>query len=129
MREIREIGLSHVPEDRYQWGAAKEGTVLDNGTMGHHKTKSRSGFLQGMVLRNMVSGFIQQFQIKAGSQDAKVKFLSGGNLQKLIVAREIAQKQPFLIAAEPTRGVDIGAMELIHEELLRKRDEQGVLFY
>ncbi|OAS20639.1 ABC transporter ATP-binding protein [Paenibacillus oryzisoli] len=127
VREIREIGLSHVPEDRYQWGAAKEGTVLDNGTMGHHKTKSRSGLLNGKELRNMVSGFIQQFQIKAGSQDAKVKFLSGGNLQKLIVARELAQGQPFLIAAEPTRGVDIGAMELIHEELLRKRDDQGAI--
>lgn len=127
VREIRDIGLSHVPEDRYQWGAAKEGTVLENGTMGHHRTKSRTGFLQGKELRNMVSGFIQQFQIKAGSQEAKVKFLSGGNLQKLIVAREIAQHQPFLIAAEPTRGVDIGAMELIHEELLRKRDEQGAI--
>ncbi|MDU0202357.1 MULTISPECIES: ABC transporter ATP-binding protein [Paenibacillus] len=127
VREIRDIGLSHVPEDRYQWGAAKEGTVLENGTMGHHRTRSRKGFLQGKELRKMVDGFIQQFQIKAGSQDAKVKYLSGGNLQKLIVAREIAQKQPFLIAAEPTRGVDIGAMELIHEELLRKRDEQGAI--
>ncbi|BFT73565.1 ABC transporter ATP-binding protein [Paenibacillus sp. P36] len=127
VREIRDIGLSHVPEDRYQWGAAKEGTVLENGTMGHHRTTSRKGFLQGKELRQMVGGFIQQFQIKAGSQDAKVKYLSGGNLQKLIVAREIAQKQPFLIAAEPTRGVDIGAMELIHEELLRKRDEQGAI--
>ncbi|NQX71791.1 ABC transporter ATP-binding protein [Paenibacillus alba] len=127
VREIREIGLSHVPEDRYQWGAAKEGTVLDNGTMGHHKTRSRSGFLQGKELRHMVDRFIQQFQIKAGSQETKVKYLSGGNLQKLIVAREIAQNQPFLIAAEPTRGVDIGAMEFIHEELLRKRDEQGAI--
>ncbi|MZQ82070.1 ATP-binding cassette domain-containing protein [Paenibacillus sp. 5J-6] len=127
VREIRDIGLSHVPEDRYQWGAAKEGTVLENGTMGHHRTLSRKGFLQGTELRQMVGGFIQQFQIKAGSQDAKVKYLSGGNLQKLIVAREIAQKQPFLIAAEPTRGVDIGAMELIHEELLRKRNEQGAI--
>jgi ABC-type uncharacterized transport system ATPase subunit len=127
VREIRDIGLSHVPEDRYQWGAAKEGTVLENGTMGHHRTLSRKGFLKGTELRQMVGGFIQQFQIKAGSQDAKVKYLSGGNLQKLIVAREIAQKQPFLIAAEPTRGVDIGAMELIHEELLRKRNEQGAI--
>jgi ABC-type uncharacterized transport system ATPase subunit len=75
----------------------------------------------------MVDGFIQQFQIKTGSQDTKVKFLSGGNLQKLIVAREIAQKQPFLIAAEPTRGVDVGAMEVIHDELLKKRDEQGAI--
>lgn len=127
VREIRESGLSHIPEDRYQWGAAKEGSVLENGIMGHHRTHRRSGFLQGKSLRNMVDGFIQQFQIKTGSQETKVKFLSGGNLQKLIVAREIAQKQPFLIAAEPTRGVDVGAMEVIHDELLKKRDEQGAI--
>ncbi|NEW04993.1 ABC transporter ATP-binding protein [Paenibacillus sp. SYP-B3998] len=127
VREIRDVGLSHIPEDRYQWGAAKEGTVLENGTMGHHRTNSRKGILKGKSLRNMVDGFIQQFQIKAGSQDTKVKYLSGGNLQKLIVAREMAQNQPFLIAAEPTRGVDIGAMELIHDELLKKRSEQGAI--
>ncbi|TXK74699.1 ABC transporter ATP-binding protein [Paenibacillus sp. N3.4] len=127
VREIRKGGLSHIPEDRYQWGAAKEGTVLDNGTMGHQETHCRFGFLQGKALRKMVDGFIQQFQIKAGSQDTQVKFLSGGNLQKLIVAREIAQNQPLLIAAEPTRGVDIGAMELIHDQLLKKRDEQGAI--
>ncbi|MDD9268828.1 ABC transporter ATP-binding protein [Paenibacillus sp. GCM10023248] len=127
VREIREIGLSHVPEDRYQWGAAKEGTVLENGTMGHHRKQARTGLLAGKQLREMVDGFIRQFQIKTGSQETKAKFLSGGNLQKLIVAREIAQKQPFLIAAEPTRGVDIGAMEIIHQELLRKRDEGGAI--
>ncbi|MFC5450394.1 ABC transporter ATP-binding protein [Paenibacillus aestuarii] len=127
VREIRESGLSHIPEDRYQWGAAKEGTVLENGTMGHHRTNRRYGLLQGKTLRTMVAQFIQQFEIKAGSQETKVKFLSGGNLQKLIVAREIAQNKPFLIAAEPTRGVDIGAMELIHDELLKKRDEQGAI--
>jgi len=127
VREIRESGLSHIPEDRYQWGAAKEGTVLENGTMGHHRTNRRYGLLQGKALRAMVDRFIQQFEIKARSQETKVKFLSGGNVQKLIVAREIAQNKPFLIAAEPTRGVDIGAMELIHDELLKKRDEQGAI--
>ncbi|MFD0693061.1 ABC transporter ATP-binding protein [Paenibacillus sp. GCM10027628] len=127
VREVRDTGLSHIPEDRYQWGAAKEGTVLENGTMGHHRTYRRGGLLQGKALRSMVSRFIEQFQIKAGSQETKAKYLSGGNLQKLIVAREIAQNRPFLIAAEPTRGVDIGAMELIHEELLKKRDEQGAI--
>ncbi|MEW9701415.1 ABC transporter ATP-binding protein [Paenibacillus sp. SI8] len=127
VREIRDSGLSHIPEDRYQWGAAKEGTVLENGTMGHHRFYRRGGVLKGQSLRTLVGGFIRQFQIKAGSQESKVKFLSGGNLQKLIVAREIAQNQPLLIAAEPTRGVDIGAMELIHDEILKKRDAQGAI--
>jgi ABC-type uncharacterized transport system ATPase subunit len=127
VREIRDRGLSHIPEDRYQWGAAKEGTVLENGAMGHHRRNSRYGLLQGRSLRNKISQWISQFQIKAGSQEVKTKFLSGGNLQKLIVAREMAQNEPFLIAAEPTRGVDVGAMELIHEQLMKKRDAQGAI--
>jgi ABC-type uncharacterized transport system ATPase subunit len=127
VREIRAMGLSHIPEDRYQWGAAKEGTVLENGTMGYHRKYQYHGFLLGRSLRKMVTRWMSQFQIKAGSLDSNVKFLSGGNLQKLIVAREIGQNEPFLIAAEPTRGVDIGAMELIHEELMKKRDAQGAI--
>lgn len=125
--EVRAMGLAHIPEDRYQLGAAKEGTVYENGIMGHHRKMSRYGLLQGKSLRNRISGWINQFQIKAGSQEVKVKFLSGGNLQKLIVAREMDRNEPFLIAAEPTRGVDIGAMELIHSELLKKRDGQGAI--
>ncbi|QGQ95605.1 ABC transporter ATP-binding protein [Paenibacillus psychroresistens] len=127
VREVRDLGLAHIPEDRYQLGAAKEGTVLENGIMGYHRKSSRYGLLQGKLLRDKVSRWIKQFQIKAGAQSVKVKFLSGGNLQKLIVAREIDRNEPFLIAAEPTRGVDIGAMELIHAELLKKRDQQGAI--
>src|SRR5690606_5970892 len=62
-----------------------------------------------------------------GSLHTKAQYLSGGNLQKLIVAREIAQQTPFLIAAEPTRGVDVGAMEIIHGELLKRRDEGAAI--
>ncbi|MEK8128174.1 ABC transporter ATP-binding protein [Paenibacillus filicis] len=124
---VRGLGLAHIPEDRYQWGAAKDGTVLENGIMGHHRSSARFGLLAGRKLRTMVAGWISQFQIKAGSQEQKAKVLSGGNLQKLIVARELEGSEPFLIAAEPTRGVDIGAMELIHEELLRKRSERGAI--
>jgi general nucleoside transport system ATP-binding protein len=124
---VRKLGLAHIPEDRYQWGAAKDGSVLENGMMGHHRASARYGLLAGGKLRSMVGRWIGQFQIKAGSQAAKAKVLSGGNLQKLIVARELEGSEPFLIAAEPTRGVDIGAMELIHEELLRKRGERGAI--
>ncbi|WP_159881795.1 ABC transporter ATP-binding protein [Paenibacillus puerhi] len=124
---VRSLGLAHIPEDRYQWGAAKAATVLENGMMGHHRASARYGLLAGRKLRAMVGDWIRRFQIKAGSLDAKAGVLSGGNLQKLIVARELAGSEPFLIAAEPTRGVDIGAMELIHEELLRKRSERGAI--
>lgn len=125
--KLRERGLAHIPEDRYQWGVAKDATVTENGLMGHTGTHQKYGILRGSSIREMVAEWVQRFGIKTGSLSTKAQFLSGGNLQKLIVARELAQKTPFLIAAEPTRGVDVGAMEIIHGELLKKRDERGAI--
>ncbi|NIK74931.1 simple sugar transport system ATP-binding protein [Paenibacillus castaneae] len=124
---IRQIGLAHIPEDRYQWGVAKDATVTENGLMGHTGKHQKYGVLGGQGIRQMVSEWVERFGIKTGSLSTKAQYLSGGNLQKLIVARELAQKTPFLIAAEPTRGVDVGAMEIIHGELLKKRDEGGAI--
>ncbi|MCM3784649.1 ABC transporter ATP-binding protein [Neobacillus mesonae] len=128
VRDIRELGMAHIPEDRYMWGAAKDATVLDNGLMGHQKSYQRKGIIASSRVRRMVEGWIKHFGIKTGSTETKAQFLSGGNLQKLIAAREFAHEAPFLIAAEPTRGVDIGAMETIHKELLNQRDKgAGIL--
>lgn len=120
VRAIREQGMAHIPEDRYMWGASREATVLDNGLMGHQHQYRKGGLIQRHKLRKVVSGWVERFAIKTGSLDTQAQFLSGGNLQKLIAAREFAQNKPFLIAAEPTRGVDVGAMETIHGELLAK---------
>lgn len=121
-RKIRERGLAHIPEDRYVWGANREATVMDTGIMGHQRRLQQGGFLKLKDIRTLVSGWVNKFSIKTGSLDTTTQYLSGGNLQKLIVARELEQGTPFLIAAEPTRGVDIGAMETIHSELLKRRD-------
>ncbi|MCR8655784.1 ABC transporter ATP-binding protein [Paenibacillus endoradicis] len=128
VKQIRESGLAHIPEDRYLWGVSKDATVSDNGIMGHLDSTSKYGVLQGKLIRDLVSEWVQRFGIKTGSLSTKAQYLSGGNLQKLIVARELAKQTPFLIAAEPTRGVDVGAMEIIHGELLKRRDEKaGIL--
>ncbi|MFE0558599.1 ABC transporter ATP-binding protein [Paenibacillus sp. NPDC058910] len=127
-RAIREHGLAHIPEDRYVWGANRTATVMDTGLMGHHRRLQNGGFLNLKDIRSLVSGWVQKFSIKTGSLETSTQYLSGGNLQKLIVARELEQGTPFLIAAEPTRGVDIGAMETIHGELLKRREEgTGIL--
>jgi ABC-type uncharacterized transport system ATPase subunit len=126
-REMRAAGLAHIPEDRYIWGANKLATVAETGVMGHQRRLQRFGLLRGRAIHALVSDWIKKYSIKAGSLDNQTQNLSGGNLQKLIVARELAQETPFLIAAEPTRGVDIGAMETIHEELLRKRAGGGAI--
>jgi len=125
--QFRASGLAHIPEDRYMWGSAKEETVIDNGIMGHLSTFSRKGFLRKGLIRSTVSQWVSAFNVKTASLDTKTKHLSGGNMQKLIVAREMAHGTSFVIAAEPTRGVDIGAMETIHDALLKRRDERGAI--
>ncbi|MFS0727124.1 ABC transporter ATP-binding protein [Paenibacillus sp. 1P07SE] len=127
VRKIRERGLAHIPEDRYQWGVSKEATVAENGLMGHTDKYQQYGVVRRGKVREMVRSWVERFSIKTGSLDTKAQHLSGGNLQKLIVARELEHRSPFLIAAEPTRGVDVGAMEVIHGELLKRRDEGGAI--
>ena len=126
-RDMRRHGLAHIPEDRYRWGSAKEESVADNAAMGHTDSAKRSGFLPRGRIRRMAEAWIAGFKIKAESPVAKAGSLSGGNLQKLIAARELAHGSPLVIAAEPTRGVDIGAMEFIHGELLKRRGEGGAI--
>lgn len=122
--QIRQTGLSHIPEDRYYWGAAKEATVMESALMGHQRKPAhqRKGLLRRKTIRQTVGDWVKQLEIKTKSIDEESKNLSGGNMQKVIVAREIAHGTPFLLAAEPTRGVDIGAMELIHQQIIEKRN-------
>jgi len=129
VRDIRRHGLAHIPEDRYLWGSAKEESLADNAAMGHTDRLKRSGFgfLPLGRIRKLAESWIAGYKIKAGSPMAKAGSLSGGNLQKLIAARELAHGSPLVIAAEPTRGVDIGAMEIIHGELLKRRDEGSAI--
>lgn len=126
-REIRNAGLAHIPEDRYQWGTAKEQSVQENGLMGFQRKHQRYGVIDKKRVASIVSSWVEKFRVKTPSIHIKAQYLSGGNLQKLIVARELAQETPFLIAAEPTRGVDIGAMEFIHDQLLQRRKDGGAI--
>jgi len=126
----RNEGLAHIPEDRFLWGAAKDATIEETGVMGyyHKKAFNKYTFILKNSFREVVKTWIDRFEIKAKSVDDKSGNLSGGNLQKLIVARELGFETDFLIAAEPTRGVDIGAMEYIHEAILEKRNRgDGIL--
>ena len=98
---------------------------------GHFLVISRTSFIEhslAKTTRAFAQRLIKDYGVKAESLSQKAGELSGGNMQKLIVAREIEQHSPLLIAAEPTRGVDIGAMEYIHKHLINKRNHgEGVL--
>lgn len=127
---IRKHGLSHVPEDRYYWGSAREATLEENALMGFEDDDrfNRNGVLQEKAIRSFARDLIQTYAVKSDSSGQKMRELSGGNAQKLIVARELASDAGVLVISEPTRGIDIGASEFIHNRILEKRDNgHGIL--
>lgn len=121
--EIRRAGCTCIPEDRYLWGCAKKATLTETAIMAHqHKPQlSGRGLLNDKNARKFAAKLLADYDVRNSGLNQRAGELSGGNLQKLIVAREMEHHSPLLIAAEPTRGVDIGAMEFIHSQLLEKR--------
>ena len=124
-REIRECGLACIPEDRYLWGSAREATLAENGIMYIHNKQplSKNGWLNKKKVESFIEETFEKFDVRYGSSSQKMSELSGGNAQKVVLAREVVQKTPFLIAAEPTRGLDIGAIEYVHQALIKKKEE------
>lgn len=130
VREIRESGCSHIPEDRYAFGCAAKADLEETAIMGyeHRPAFSRRGILDKKQNRRFALELLKKYGVKYDSVRNRAGALSGGNIQKLIVAREIEHQSKFLIAAEPTRGVDIGAQEFIHDRLVEKRNRgDGIL--
>jgi general nucleoside transport system ATP-binding protein len=125
----RRQGLAYVPEDRHGVGTTHHGTVSENLLLGHHREEgiARRGWFVLDEIQRRGQSLIERFGIKTPSVSARVSTLSGGNLQKLVVARELAYEAPLLIAEQPTRGVDIGAIQFIHRQLLDVRDAGGAV--
>ena len=123
--EIREMGLSHVPEDRLSTGVDKAASVADNLITGRHKEKrfNRFGFHQR---RSTIDRYAQElykkFDIRGAGIHIPVGSMSGGNMQKVVVAREFTFDSPALVISQPTRGVDIGAMEFFHTRIIERRN-------
>lgn len=129
VREVREAGLAHISEDRYVWGSAPEGTLEENALMARQDEApfSSRGVIRPKAIRDYAVKLIQGFNVKASSTTQRMRELSGGNAQKLIVAREMSLDTPVLICCEPTRGIDIGAMEAIHARMLQRREEGAAI--
>jgi len=117
-------GLSYIAEDRARTATAASASATDNLAMGFHRRPplARRGLLQPTALREWARHLIDRFDVKIASVDTAVGTLSGGNLQKVVTARELAHNAPVLIAEQPTRGVDVGAIAFIHGELLKERE-------
>jgi general nucleoside transport system ATP-binding protein len=123
--KVIERGLSYIPEERMRDGMIKEFTVAENLILREHGQKpyARAGFFDFRAISQRSKELIQSFNVKTPSQETPVKNLSGGNIQKLLLARELSRNPRVVIASQPTRGLDIGATEYVHSRLLEQRSE------
>ncbi|HFI0463639.1 TPA: ABC transporter ATP-binding protein [Streptococcus suis] len=126
----RQLGMKHIPEDRLTYGVMLEGSIEDNVLANVYDQPEfrRFGLLNPKRLRDYAKDRIRDFQVKTDSLETPIKMLSGGNMQKVVAAREMSGDFDILIADQPTRGIDIGTAAFIHEQLLTLRDQGcGVL--
>ena len=125
VRERGDAGLSHIPEDRHRRGLVLEYPVSDNLIFGqqHHFSRGVLGQLDRHAVAEHARARIAQYDIRPADAALPARALSGGNQQKVVIAREMGRPFVALLAAQPTRGVDVGAIEFIHAELRRARDE------
>ena len=124
LQERMQAGQAYIPEERMRDGAIREFSVEENVFLHEHAAPqfTRGIFLSLQKMAAHAQSLVNEFAVKTPSLDTPIKNLSGGNIQKLIMARELSRHPRILIAAQPTRGVDIGATEYIHKRLLEQRE-------
>lgn len=126
----RNAGLSYIPEDRMIDGCAATASIQDNMISTTYQNDSMSGkfFLKGKQIKKSALELIDRFSVKTNSEKEKVGALSGGNIQKVVVAREWSTDPKLMIAEQPTRGIDVGSANYIHKELIEMRNNgKGIL--
>lgn len=129
-RKVMDHKVSTIPQDRQKRGLVLDFTVYENMVLENfiHEPFSKKGILQKDAIVNYAKDLIKKFDIRPTDETAKAKALSGGNQQKVIIAREITNDPDVLIATQPTRGLDVGAIEYVHKALVKQRDaNKGVL--
>ncbi len=124
-RKVTESGLGHIPEDRHKHGLVLDFTIGENIVLQtyYHKPYSKNGILNHHEIYKKARSLIEDFDVRTPSEYTLARALSGGNQQKAIIAREVDRSPDFLIAAQPTRGLDVGAIESIHRRLVMERDK------
>lgn len=120
----RKLGLSHIPENRLDVGVSKDCSIEENMIVSNYKTSQLStfNFLRNKSVEEFCWNLIEKFNIKVSSSKDPISSLSGGNMQKVVIARELDAEPCLLVAGQPTRGVDVGAIEFIHKQLIHMRD-------
>jgi general nucleoside transport system ATP-binding protein len=123
-RKVKELGIAHIPEDRHKRGLLLNSDLAENSILGVHYRPpvATSAFINGSAVEKRVKEIIENFDVRPPVPELAAKSLSGGNQQKLIIGREFELNPRLLLVSQPTRGVDIGAIEFIHRKLIELRD-------
>ena len=125
IRAIRDLGVSHIPEDRMVDGTAKNLSIADNILAGQQRAGKFTGkvLFKEKAIASETDELINEYRIKCSGRNQKIGMLSGGNIQKVVVAREFSQDPKVILVDQPARGIDIGAATFIRERLVQLRDE------
>ncbi|WP_173916454.1 ABC transporter ATP-binding protein [Halobacillus sp. Marseille-Q1614] len=124
-RKITEAGISHIPQDRHKYGLVLDFPVADNFVLQSYYQEpfSKKGVMNFKNIYQKARELIKEYDVRTPDEFTKARALSGGNQQKAIIGREIDRSPDLLIAAQPTRGLDVGAIEFIHQKLIEERDK------
>jgi general nucleoside transport system ATP-binding protein len=122
-KQIREWGLAYIPEDRLNTGLILDYTIAENLILDRWYSRPYSGriFLDNHEMKRFAEDIVSNFDVRTPSLDIQVRYLSGGNIQKIVLGRELSKEHKLLIAHNPTRGLDVGAAEYIHKQLFKQR--------
>ena len=122
----RSTNMSHIPEDRHKHGLILDFTLEDNLVLQRFRELQfqHAGFIKRDAVRAYAENLIERFDVRSGQGPVTIaRSMSGGNQQKAIIARELDREKPLIVAVQPTRGLDVGAIEYIHSQLVAQRDE------
>ncbi|RHB51090.1 ABC transporter ATP-binding protein [Exiguobacterium sp. AM39-5BH] len=124
-RKVTESGVGHIPQDRHKHGLVLDYSIRDNMVLQtyYKEPYSKRGLMNYKAVAEKAKVLIEKFDVRTPSVDVPARALSGGNQQKAIIAREVDRSPDLLIAAQPTRGLDVGAIEFIHEQLIKEREK------
>jgi simple sugar transport system ATP-binding protein len=124
LTRLNQLGMAHIPEDRQKMGLILPFSVSENfiAETFNDRPFSKYGFLQFKTIKNYSQSLVKKFSIRVGDVDEEIAHLSGGNQQKVVVARELDRRPKFLLVNQPTRGIDIGATEFVRQQIIAERD-------
>lgn len=129
VRDRRNTGMAHIPEDRMTMGLNLLTNLDENVAVTRYQEEpySKAGFLQFSAIRSFAQKIIKDYQVKSARVGEEIKTLSGGNLQKVVLGRELDGNPKFIIANQPTRGLDVGSIEFVHKTLVEARDKGSAI--